>query len=127
LLQEKIGGFKDLLKKLNQIQNFKNSTINELISENEKIIKKNINEISRDIEKLIEKTLKIKTKKIDESLNYIHNKEENIKILLQHNEKQINDISFLMEHNNLLMMKLANKGILSQREINEMSIRASKK
>jgi hypothetical protein len=36
-------------------------------------------------------------------------------------------INYLLNHNNFLMMKLVNKGVLSDREVTELHSRSSKK
>ncbi len=68
-----------------------------------------------------------KNKKIDEFLENVENVDEEKKGRHELIDKKILDIEYIIEHNNLLMMKLANKGILSEREINEMDIRSKKK
>ena len=60
-------------------------------------------------------------------LSYLKEREQEIK----NQSKLIHEINkkntYLLEHNNILMMKLVNKGILSDRETTELDRRASKK
>ena len=127
LLEEQVGGFKELLKKLKDLDEIKKQTLNVITEENKKIMEKQIELLSNKITKTYKNKIEDKNKKIDEFLKemnevYIKKKDED-NILFE----KINDIKYLLEHNNLLMMKLANKGILSQREIDEMHLRSNKK
>lgn len=127
LLQEQVGGFKDLLKKLKNLDEMKKQTISIIRDENGKIIKNQIQNLSKEISETYKDSLINKNKKIDQFLKNmekieIENKEKNELI-----NKKIKDIEYLLEHNTLLMMKLANKGIISEREINEMNLRSNKK
>ena len=127
LLQEQVGGFKELLKKLKNIEEVKEQTVSRINEENEKLIKSHIEELSKNVTGIIETSLKRKTKKIDETLDYLREREGEINQQAETIAQQTKDINFLIEHNNLLMMKLANKGILTQREIDEMHRRSNKK
>jgi hypothetical protein len=126
LLEEQVGGFKELLKKLKDLDEIKKQTINTITEENEKIMEKHIDILSNKISKTYKNTIEDKNKKIDEFFKELNKtntrKNDENNILL----KNINNIEYLIEHNNLLMMKLANKGILSQREIDEMHRRSNK-
>ena len=127
LLQEQVGGFKDLLKKLKDLDEIKKQTISIINEENEKLMKKQIETISKKISDTYKISIEYKNKKIDGFLNNMKNidNEKKDKDDLFYNK--IIEIEYLLEHNNLLMMKLANKGILSEREINEMDNRSYKK
>lgn len=127
LLQEQVGGFKELLKKLKDIEEIKEQTVSHINRENEKLIKRHIEELSNNITGIIETSLKNKTQKIDEALHCLREQEKNMGQQVETIEQQTKDISFLMEHNNLLMMKLVNKGVLSDRDVTEMQRRSSKK
>jgi len=127
LLNEQIGGFKDLLKKLKDIEKIKEQTVNHINKENEKQIKNQIEKLLNKITKIIETTIQQKTQNIDKTLDYLRKREGELNKLNEMIIKQTKEISFLIEHNNLFMMKLANKGILTQREIDEMHIRSVKK
>jgi len=126
LLQEQVGGFKDLLKKLKNIEKVKEQTTSHIKEANEKLIKRQIEELSKNVTDIIETSLKHKTQKIDETLDYLNKREGEINQQAETITQQTKDANFLIKHNNLLMMKLANKGILTQREIDEMHRRSSK-
>ena len=127
LLQEQVGGFKKLLKKLKNLDELKKQTIHTINEENKKIIVKNIGTLSKKISEIYKNSLMDKNKKIDEFLKNVENIDKDKKERNELIDKKILDIEYLLEYNNLLMMKLANKGILSEREINEMDIRSKKK
>ena len=127
LLNEQVGGFKELLKKLKDIEKIKEQTVNHINKENEKQIKNQIEILLNKITKIIETTIQQKTQNIDKTLDYLRKREGELNQLNEMIIKQTKEISFLIEHNNLFMMKLANKGILTQREIDEMHRRSDKK
>jgi hypothetical protein len=127
LLEEKVGGLKELIKKLKDLEEFKEYILKQIREDNQKIIEDEIKSVSKKIDKNIDSLLKDKTKELDKILNYMREREKDIKqqneMILQNNNK----LSYLLKHNNFLMMKLVNKGVLSDREVNELDIRSSKK
>jgi len=127
LLNEQVGSFKDFLKKLKDIERIKEETVNHINKENEKLIKNQIEKLLNKTTKIIETTLQQKTQNIDKTLDYLQKRENEINEQTEVITQQTKEINFLIEHNNLFMMKLANKGILNQREIDEMHRRSSKK
>ena len=127
LLQEQVGGFKDLLKKLKDIENIKEKTIKYIKQENDKLIDTQIQELLKKINEIIDGSIKNKTKKIEEALNYLEQRKDTIENHELIIEKQKNEIEYLTKFNELLMMKLANKGIITEREINEINKRSKKK
>jgi len=64
---------------------------------------------------------------MEKTLNYVKDREsksnQQTDVLVDINNK----LDYLLNHNNYFMMKLANKGILSDREVTEMDKRSSKK
>lgn len=127
LLEERVGGLKELIKKIKDLENFKENILKEIKKENQNIIYKEINNISEKIPKSAGEIIKNKTKEIDVFLSKMKNYEEKIKKL----EIIINDlkekINYLLKHNEYLMMKLVNKAVLSDREVNELDQRSTKK
>ena len=127
LLEEKVGGSKELIKKLKDLEEFKEYILKQIREDNQKIIEDEVESISKKIEKNIDSLVKDKTKELDKILDYLREREKDIK---QQNEMIIqnkNKVNYLLKHNNFLMMKLVNKGVLSDREVNELDIRSSKK
>ena len=127
LLEEKVGGLKELIKKLKDLEVFKENILKQIREDNQKIIEDEIKSITKKIEKNIDLLVKDKTKEIEKILDYMRNREKDLnqqnEMILENNNK----INYLLKHNNFLMMKLVNKGILSDREVNELDIRSSKK
>jgi uncharacterized coiled-coil protein SlyX len=127
LLEERVGGLKELIKKLKDLDTFKENILKEIQKENENFISREIKNISDKMSESFEDIIENKTKKIDTFLGKVKKYEEEItkqeKIINNLNEK----ITYLSKHNEYLMMKLVNKAILSDREVNELDKRSSKK
>ena len=127
LLEQKVGGFKDLIKKLQNVDNFKENMLKQIKKDNQDLLEKEITNISKKVSNDIERSIIKKIKEIEKIMDYITNRE---KELAKQSEEisNINDnVSYLLNHNNYLMMKLVNKGVLSDREVNELHMRSRKK
>ncbi len=127
LLEHRVGGFKDLVKKLQDLDNFKESMLKQIKKDNQDLLEKEITNISKKVSNDIELTMISKIKEIEKIMKYITSRE---KELAQQSEKISNinaKIDYLLNHNNFLMMKLVNKGVISDREVNELHIRSRKK
>jgi DNA repair exonuclease SbcCD ATPase subunit len=127
LLEERVGGFKDLIKKLQDIDNFKDNLHKQIKKENQDLLEKEIKNISKKVTNDLELKLIDKIKEIEKIMDFIKNREEK---LVKQSEKiaDINEkINYLLNHNNFLMMKLVNKGVISDREVNELHLRSRKK
>jgi phage-related protein len=127
LLEQNIGGLKELIKKLKDLDSFKENILKEVKKENQNIISEEIKNISNKIPKSLEEIIENKTKEIDIFLNKMKKYEEEIikqgKLIESINEKN----NYLSKHNEYLMMKLANKAVLTDREINKLDRRSAKK
>jgi len=127
LLEQRVGGFKELIKKLQELDNFKDNLLKEIKKDNQDLLDKEIKNISKKVSDDIEKLVKTRIKEIEKIMNYITSREKEIdqqtEIITEINKK----VDYLLNHSNFLMMKLVNKGILSDREVNELHIRSSKK
>jgi len=127
LLEQRVGGFKDLIKKLQDLDNFKDNMLKQIKKENQDLLKKEITNISKQVSNDIELTIIKRIKEIEKIMNYIKNRENEL-VQQSENISKINEkIDYLMNHNNFLMMKLVNKGVLSDREVNELHMRSRKK
>lgn len=127
MLEERVGGLKELIKKLNDLEEFKNKLFLEIEKNNKEHISNELTQISNNFAKTIEKLVKNKTSEIDKILEYMKKREKETdqqKVLIS-DLKERKD--YLLKHNQLLMMKLVNKGILSDREVEELDKRSSKK
>ncbi|UCF49590.1 MAG: hypothetical protein JSU91_07520 [Thermoplasmatales archaeon] len=127
LLEERVGGFKDLIKKLQDLDNFKENLLKQIKKDNQELLEKEITNISKKVSNDLERRIIIKIKEIEEIMDFVKKYQEE---LVKQSEKisEINEnINYLLNHNNFLMMKLVNKGVISDREVNELHIRSRKK
>lgn len=126
-LRQRVGNYKELLNNLNDVQNVKDQIIGHITEENERLIKKHIEDLSDEIHGIVDVSLDGKAQTINEALAYLNKREGEIKQQAETIVQQTKEINFLMEHNNLLMMKLVNKGVLSDQDVTEMKRRSVKK
>jgi hypothetical protein len=126
-LRQKVGNYKDLLKKLDDIQEIKKQIVRCTIEKNEKNIKDQIKYLSDKAEEIINRSINNKLKKINDILNILNKTENDKKDIFETISYHTNEIRFLIGFNDLLMMKLVNKGVISDRDVNEMQLRATKK
>ena len=127
LLEERVGGLKELIKKVNDLDEFKSNVLTQIQKSNNDHISDEIKLLSDEIAKQVESLLKDKTQEIENILNYMkkREKESNEKTMMLSKLEEKND--YLLKHNEILMMKLVNKGILSDREVTELDRRSSKR
>jgi len=127
LLEQRVGGFKELIKKLQDLDEFKDKILKQIQKDNQELLAEEIKSISNKIAENIDSLVRNKTKEIENILNYMKSREKEIdqqsEMISQVNKK----INYLLNHNNFLMMKLVNKGVLSDREVTELHSRSSKK
>jgi len=127
LLEQRVGGFKELIKKLQDLDEFKDKILKEIQRDNQKLLAEEIKSISNKIAKDIDSLVKSKVKEIENTLNYIKSREKEIDQQTEMISKVNEKVDYLLNYNNLLMMKLVNKGVLSDREVTELHSRSSKK
>lgn len=127
LLQERVGDLKQLIKKLKDIDEFKEQSLKQIKSENTELIKDHLEYISRKLSHEIESIIKIKSDDMTKTLTYLKKREQEVSKQSQLIEEFNKKIVYLLEYNNILMMKLVNKGIISDRETTELDRRAGKK
>jgi hypothetical protein len=127
LLEQRVGGLKELIKKLQDLDEFKDKILKQIQRDNQKLILEEIKSISNKITDNIDSLVKSKTKEIENIMIYMKSREKEIfqqtELISQINKK----INYLLNYNNFLMMKLVNKGFLSDREVTELDSRSSKK
>lgn len=126
-LQEQVGGFKQLLKRLKNIEEFKKQVMKEVINENKKHIDLISEKIIREMNKTIDRTLEYRSKDLRNAIQQLEKYEEEMRLNLDRIEKIGQTVDYLFEYNRLFMLKLMNKGIISNREITELDRRAKKK
>ena len=127
LLEQRVGGFKELIKKLQELDSFKKNMLKEIKKDNQNLLEKEIKNISKKVSDDIELSMISKIKEIEKIMKFITSREKDIDHQTESISQIDKKIDYLMNHNNFLMMKLVNKGILSDREVNELHIRSSKK
>jgi hypothetical protein len=127
LLQERVGDLKQLIKKLKDIDEFKEQSLKQIKNENTEIIKEQIEYISRKISREIKSIINVKSDDIKKTLVYLKKREQEVNKQSELIEEIDKKIVYLLEHNNILMMKLVNKGIISDRETTELERRACRK
>jgi chromosome segregation ATPase len=127
LLEDRVGGFKDLIKKIRDIDNFKDELKKQIKKENQDLLSEEIKVISKKISDQIDVLVKIKIKEIEESIKSLSKRGEELKAQNDTISEIDKKVSYLLKHNELFMMKLVNKAILTDREVNEMHMRSSKK
>lgn len=124
--QEQIGGFKQLLKRLKEVETFNESSLKTIQEENTNIFNETIEKAIYRLQKTIKDDLEHRSF----VLNELHSHLEEDKKLFVHYTHQLDtldqSLSFLTEYHRLLALKLINKGILSTREKEEIERRAKK-
>ncbi len=125
-IEKRVDGLKNLIKKLKDIEGFKENLLKQIKNENKEIVTKEINKLSTKLGKEANSTVKNKIKDIEKLYNDLKNitkeKQEQKEIISDLEEK----ISYLVKHNEYLMMKLVNKKVLSYRETEELDKRSKK-
>jgi hypothetical protein len=127
LLQEKVGEYKEVIKKLQDIQEFKNQTITEIRKENETILKNQIEQVSQRLSEVLKELVTSKEDKINGTLQLLQKREEEIIKQAELLDQHTKELLFLLEHNEILMMKLVNRKVLTEHDVIEMQRRATKK
>jgi predicted ATPase len=126
LLEEKVGGFKNLIKKLQEYDNFKDIISKQIKKQNQIIIKQEIQDLSKEMADCLDRLIKNKTDDIEKIAKYQRRREKKVDGQMEIISNSVNKINYLMKFNELLMMKLVNKAILSDREVNELDMRSKK-
>lgn len=126
LLEDRVGGLKELIKKFKDLEDFKENILKEIKKENQQIISEEIKSISYKMSKNVDDLLKNKSREFDNNLDYLKNLENKINKQNEIISELNKNINYLLKHNELLMMKLVNKVVISDREVNELHSRSSK-
>lgn len=125
--QLQLGEFKQLLKKLKQIEEFKERGIHAIAQENQRIIEDSLSVLSDKVEKNVEQIIHDKANVFEQAVEQTKKEKD----LFDESIEQINqlksNIQFYKEFQNLLMLKLINKGVLNHRELNEIEMRVKKR
>lgn len=126
-MQMQLGEFKQLIKKLKDIESYQNKAISKIQKENMNQINEIIQETSHKLEKSVKKTIDRQSELLSGTLEQIKSDEKIFKNSLELIQSFELKINYYQEYNHLLMLKLINKGILNNQEINEIGLRAKKR
>ena len=126
-LETQLGGFKELLKKLKDIETLTQKNIKQITHENQIQIKKSIEMTTIKLEKITKKMINSQTTLLKQTLVQINKDEKLFKNTINEIETLKEQVQFYQEFHRLLMLKLINKGIINHRELNEVEIRAKKR
>lgn len=127
LLQEKVGEYKELIKKLQDVQEFKHQTITEIRKENESILKNQVEQVSQRLSEVLRELTMSKAEKMNETIALLQKREEELTKQAALLDQHTKDLIYLFEHNEILMMKLVNRSVLNERDVVEMQRRSKKK
>ncbi len=125
-LEDQLGGFKQLLKKLKDIETITDQTIKQINETNSVEIKKSINLTLEKLEKSTKKLVDRQSNSLNDALDQI----KKDRITFSNSINEINElkqqVEYYQEFHRLFMLKLINKGIINHRELNEVELRAKK-
>jgi DNA repair exonuclease SbcCD ATPase subunit len=127
LMQEKVGEYKEIIKKLQDVQEFKNQAITEIRKENEAVISNQIQQISQRLSEMLKDLTTNKAEKMNETIALLQKREAEIITQAEQIQQHTKQLIYLSEHNDILMMKLANRKVINEHDVVEMQRRATKK
>ena len=125
--QTDLGNFKELLKKLKHIEEFQQNSVDRLSREGKRLIDDQITRLKENAEKEIVKQIDIHSKTMQKILTQLKEDEGLFKSSLEDLDSFRDDIYFYKEFQRLFILKLINKGILNNRELSEIELRAKKR
>jgi len=127
LLQEKVGEYKEVIKKLQDVQEFKHQAIIEIRKENEAILKNQVEQVSQRLSEVLKELTMNKAETMNETIALLQKREEELTKQAALLDQHTKDLIYLFEHNEILMMKLVNRSVLNERDVVEMQRRSKKK
>lgn len=126
-LESRIGGLKPVIKRLNDVEAFKQQSLDVLKKENAKRINRVKHEIDEKVSKQVKDIIREKASILEKNSEQIEKDEALFKKYAKSISSIESEISFVKEFHRLLVMKLVNKGVLSYHEQQEINQRATKK
>ena len=124
---EQIGGFKQLLKRLKDVEAFKESSLKTIQEENTAILSEALEKATLRFQKTIKDDLEHRSFMLNELKKQL---DEDKKIFARYVDQLSSleeSLAFLLEYHRLLALKLINKGVISTREKEEIERRAKKR
>ena len=126
-IESRVGGLKPLIKRLNDVESFKEQTLSELNNKNDERMKRIQREFADTLKKEVRDVTHKKADILENSVVEIQNDKELFKKYANSISQIESDISYVKEFHRLLVMKLVNKGVLSYHEQEEINRRSLKK
>ncbi len=126
-IQEKVGEYKEVIKKFQHLDQFKQQALHNIQQQNDALIAKHVDMASQQLHKALQELIESNANKIDKTLAFLQEREKILECQNKTLAQQQKNITFLREHNELLMMKLVNKQVLTGQDVAEMQRRAEKK
>jgi len=124
---EQIGGFKQLLKRLKDVEMFKEESLKEVREENSQDIKDAVEKATYRLEKTIKDDIEHRSFILNELKQQLEGDQQLFTRYTDQLENLEESLGFLIEYHRLLALKLINKGVLSTREKEEIERRAKKR
>jgi hypothetical protein len=125
-LEYRIGELKPVIKRLNNVEAFKEQSLNELKQSNDIKIEQVKTELEDELKKQVKEITTKKAAVLEESNQQIKKDEELFSRYANKISTIESEIGYVKEFHRLLVMKLVNKGVLSYHEQQEIDRRASK-
>jgi DNA anti-recombination protein RmuC len=126
-IEARIGGLKPIIKRLNDVEAFKEKTLSEIYKINAEKIDKMLDEFAEELKKQVRDVTRKKADILEDGINQIQEDKELFKKYAESISTIESEISYVKEFHRLLVMKLVNKGVLSYHEQEEINRRSSKK
>jgi DNA-binding transcriptional regulator YbjK len=135
-IQMKLSEFNDKCIQLEQMLTMEESkirllqekvTIAEIKKENETLLNNQLQETIKHLNDILKDITTSKTDAINDTLAFLKQREEDLTAQSELLEKHTKQLIYLIEHNEILMMKLVNRKVLNEHDVVEMQRRATKK
>jgi len=126
-IETRVGGLKPLIKRLNDVDSFKEQTLSEISSKNDDRMKRIQREFADSLKKEVRDVTHKKADVLENSVKEIQKDKELFKRYTSSISAIESDIGYVKEFHRLLVMKLVNKGVLTYHEQEEINRRSLKK
>ncbi len=126
-IEARIRDYKSLLKRLDDVDLFKQDALKELKQKNSNHLDQITVQLQQDNEKQLKKLVEDKSMMLNETKELL----EQDQVLFQKYTQIVREAEmatvFLKEFHHLLLLKLINKGVFTQRDLSEIKKRAEKR
>lgn len=124
---EQIGGFKQLLKRLKDVETFKEDSLKSIHEENTMVITEAVEKATYRLEKTLKDDVEHRSFLLNELKQQLEKDKDLFETYTDQLENLDESLRFLTEYHRLLALKLINKGVISTREKEEIERRAKKR